>query len=183
MEKTEKDKRYQKSKEAIEDAIEKLYEAGKNLSQITVSEITNLANVTRKTFYLHYQSVNDFIQEQIIESADGFATAYLNSAMPLNSSVSDLFKGITKSSFSNKFLRVLIKNKYHQAVFFDRIKLKLKAHIKNYTTMDDYSLEFIVAGLTSTYCLWLSTIKAKEYSPAFDDDVKQMVSSALSLVK
>ena len=156
MEKTEKDKRYQKTKVAIEDAIEKLYEAGKNLSQITVSEITNLANITRKTFYLHYQSVNDFIQEQIIESADGFASAYLNSAMLLNSTIMDLYKAITKSTFNNKFLRVLIKSKYHQTVFFD-----------------DYALEFIVSGLTSTYLLWLSTIKTKEYMPTFDDAIKR----------
>jgi len=183
VEKTENDKRYQKTKVAIEDAIEKLYEAGKNLSQITVSEITNLANITRKTFYLHYQSVNDFILEQIIESADGFVSAYLNSAMPLHSTITDLYKAITKSTFNNTFLRVLIKSKYHQTVFFDRIKLKLKAHIKNYTQMDDYALEFIVSGLTSTYLLWLSTIKTKEYMPAFDDAIKKMVTSALSLVK
>lgn len=182
MEKTEKDKRYQKSKSAIEEAIHKLYEAGKNLSQITVSEITNLANITRKTFYLHYQNVNDFLTEQAIESADGYAKAYLNPSMPLISATQDLFKGITKSYFSNSFLWLLQKSKYHQAVFYDRITLNLKNHIRLYSTLNDYALEFISGGLTSTFQLWLRSLKGGKYQPEYDNQIKTMVEQAFSFI-
>ncbi len=58
MEKT--DRRVLKTRRAIEEAFERLI-ADTDYDKITVSAIAREANINRKTFYLHYDSVDDLI--------------------------------------------------------------------------------------------------------------------------
>ncbi len=56
------DKRVIRTKQAITNALFKIMET-KELSSITVSELTALANVNRRTFYSHYKSISDVLTE------------------------------------------------------------------------------------------------------------------------
>lgn len=56
------DRRVRKTKKAIQDAYFRLLEQ-KKTERITVAEITREADIDRKTFYLHYDSVQDVIRE------------------------------------------------------------------------------------------------------------------------
>lgn len=56
------DRRVRKTRKAIQDAYFRLLEQ-KRTGKITVSEITREADIDRKTFYLHYDSVQDVIRE------------------------------------------------------------------------------------------------------------------------
>lgn len=56
------DRRVRKTKKAIQDAYFRLL-AQKKTEKITVAEITREADIDRKTFYLHYDSVQDVIRE------------------------------------------------------------------------------------------------------------------------
>ncbi len=56
------DRRVRKTKKAIQDAYFRLL-AQKRSEKITVAEITREADIDRKTFYLHYDSVQDVIRE------------------------------------------------------------------------------------------------------------------------
>ena len=56
------DRRVRKTKKAIQEAYFKLLEK-KRTEKITVAEITREADIDRKTFYLHYTSVQDLIRE------------------------------------------------------------------------------------------------------------------------
>lgn len=56
------DRRVRKTKKAIQDAYFRLLEKKKS-EKITVAEITREADIDRKTFYLHYGSVEDVIRE------------------------------------------------------------------------------------------------------------------------
>ncbi|WP_461214306.1 TetR/AcrR family transcriptional regulator [Lacticaseibacillus sp. GG6-2] len=58
------DRRVRKTRKALEDAFIAL-EHQKPAAQITVAELTALADVGRGTFYLHYQDVAD-LQEQLV---------------------------------------------------------------------------------------------------------------------
>ena len=56
------DRRVRKTKKAIQEAYFRLLEK-KKTEKITVAEITREADIDRKTFYLHYTSVQDLIRE------------------------------------------------------------------------------------------------------------------------
>ena len=56
------DKRMLRTREAIRCALLSLLNQ-KDVSQITVSELTEKAAISRKTFYLHYSSVDEALQE------------------------------------------------------------------------------------------------------------------------
>ena len=54
------DKRISKTRDAIIDAyLELIFE--KKEQKITISELAQRANIARKTFYLHYESLEDII--------------------------------------------------------------------------------------------------------------------------
>jgi len=80
------DKRILKTKIAIHDAFKKLIQE-KEMSDITISELTKAANVTRSTFYIYYQTVSDVredIENNIVEklqeimSETDLATVFVN---------------------------------------------------------------------------------------------------------
>ncbi len=58
------DRRVRKTKEAIARAFSTLLQS-KNYSDITVKELTEAADITRKTFYLHYGTMDDVLREFI----------------------------------------------------------------------------------------------------------------------
>lgn len=56
------DKRVIRTKKAIKAALFKLLET-KDLSVVTITELTQKANVNRRTFYTHYRNINDILDE------------------------------------------------------------------------------------------------------------------------
>ena len=56
------DKRVVRTKKAIKGALFKLMET-KDISAITISELTEKANVNRRTFYTHYRNLTDILDE------------------------------------------------------------------------------------------------------------------------
>ncbi len=56
------DKRVIRTKKAIKSALFKLLET-KELSSVTISELTAEANVNRRTFYTHYRNITDILDE------------------------------------------------------------------------------------------------------------------------
>ncbi len=58
----ETDKRVIRTKKSIKAALFKLLET-KDLSSVTISELTALANVNRRTFYTHYRNITDILDE------------------------------------------------------------------------------------------------------------------------
>ena len=56
MTRNNSDKRVIRTKKAIRTALFKLMES-KDIASITISELTTLANVNRRTFYTHYSNI------------------------------------------------------------------------------------------------------------------------------
>lgn len=56
------DKRVIRTKKAIKNALFKIMET-KDISTITISELTTAANVNRRTFYTHYRCITDILSE------------------------------------------------------------------------------------------------------------------------
>ncbi len=62
MKHTSKDLRVRRTLRSIRQAFYTLI-MEKSFSEISITELTELAEVNRKTFYLHYTSLDDLIQE------------------------------------------------------------------------------------------------------------------------
>ncbi|MBY4798210.1 TetR family transcriptional regulator C-terminal domain-containing protein [Collinsella sp. AGMB00827] len=56
-----RDRRSRRSQCALADALADLLAEGKELSRLTVSDLTNCADLTRRTFYSHYRDIPDFV--------------------------------------------------------------------------------------------------------------------------
>lgn len=65
------DKRVIRTKKAIRTALFRLMES-KDIASITISELTALANVNRRTFYTHYSNLTDILDETESEIVDAF---------------------------------------------------------------------------------------------------------------
>lgn len=66
------DKRVIRTKKAIRTALFKIMES-KDIASITISELTTLANVNRRTFYTHYSNITDILDETESEIVDSLS--------------------------------------------------------------------------------------------------------------
>ena len=65
------DLRIRRTREAIHKAFSGML-LKKNYRDITVKDLAKLANINRKTFYLHYDSLDELLEEVQQEMSDGF---------------------------------------------------------------------------------------------------------------
>ncbi len=79
MKEPNKDLRVRRTLRSIRRAFDMLV-LEKNYKDISITELTELAEVNRKTFYLHYSSLNDLIEEIEEEVAEKIETALLKDA-------------------------------------------------------------------------------------------------------
>ena len=79
------DRRVKRTKKALRDCLFRLLEE-KNADEITVKELTELADINRSTFYFYYKDIGDMLdciqeeiyavfEEEVIRKADVFETA------------------------------------------------------------------------------------------------------------
>lgn len=160
--KHDSDKRVIRTKKAIKSALFAIME-NKDISSITISELTKRANVNRRTFYTHYRSITDILNE--IESDLVKAVTEL---------AGEFDKGDFKSSTYKLFLGLneLITVEFDYYFHLVRVDMRgmlmsrLKNVIKDLTDklLSDISLEqgkdsaavssFIVGGFFNCYLEW-----------------------------
>ena len=74
MDKTKQDDlRVRKTKEAIRRSFEDMI-CEMDYEKITVKELTDRAMINRKTFYLHYETLDDLLEELQQEIVDSFTS-------------------------------------------------------------------------------------------------------------
>lgn len=77
------DKRVIRTKKAIRAALFKIMES-KDITSITISELTTLANVNRRTFYTHYNNITDILDEtesDIVDSVSRVISKFDSSSL------------------------------------------------------------------------------------------------------
>ena len=156
------DKRIIKTKNAIFEAFKQLVQE-KDMSDITISELTQKANITRSTFYMYYDTVSDVrtdIENTIIARIDRIMseTDILNSIKnpyPLLSMLADEIlnnRYILSSSTSGQLLDKIndrIVDAYmhwfssHEGLTSDLGKTK-------------YIVAFAAAGMTECFKIWFN---------------------------
>lgn len=156
------DRRTQKTKTSIKDAIMDLilYE---KLEDITITKITNKANIARKTFYLHYNSIEDVIydiENDIYETLMNSLNKYISNKSYL---IPNIFLDLNNIIIQEELLfkRIAISDSY--SLFqnaFERVLDKLIQEIveKVYNVISEntkYYSSFYAAGIIKIYMSFL----------------------------
>lgn len=166
------DRRVRKTRRLMTDALAKLL-AEKPLSNITVREIADMADINRGTFYLHYKDVFDMvdkIQADLFEKFNAIITNYMPTAdskrlFPL---LEKLFELLAENA---NLARALV-SKHGDAAFINKLKNvvreKCLADMPNpqpdKAAEFDYFFSYVSSGCTGLCHAWLEGDMAE--SPA-----------------
>lgn len=162
---TTEDRRVRKTKKAISEALAKLL-LEKPLNSISVKEISDMADINRGTFYLHYRDVYDMaekLQNEIFEKFNSIVDHYdsVNEEDELFPMLIDFYNLLSDNS---ALAKVLI-GKNGDAAFVDKMKqvirekcfedLKKTFGIKNNDELD-YVYHYIISGCIGIFGAWLN---------------------------
>lgn len=183
------DKRVIKTKNAIFDAFKQLVQE-KDMSDITISELTQKANITRSTFYMYYDTVGDVrtdIENGIIARIDKIMSEadmveVVQSPYALLSTLAD---EIAKQDQNNRY----ILSSSTSGQLLDKINERIVAaymHRLSETTDKKnldmgkvrYVIAFAAAGITECFKIWFnhkSTITLEELCKNISDAVSKGV--------
>lgn len=158
------DRRVRKTKKALTEALAELL-LTKPLNNISVREISDIADINRGTFYLHYRDVYDMVEklqnemfEEFNRIVDNFeANQSQDKLFPLLAELFNLLK-------ENENLAKVLIGKNGDAAFVDKLKqvirekcftdAKKKFHIQNDDAFN-YCYYFCVSGCIGLCSSWL----------------------------
>ena len=160
------DRRQIRTKRRIREALMTLA-LEKPAEKITIKELAELADIDRKTFYLHYGSIGEVLsemQQELLGKLENVISGY--DLFQPDFDALALFReinGIILES-SDFYRRMLIMDRY--SFFFDKLKETLKAclldkyawQLENASISQiklDLYLEYVSTGIMAVYVHWL----------------------------
>lgn len=159
------DKRVIKTRKAIHSAMTMLL-AKKPIEEITVTELSEAAEINRKTFYNYYSSVYMVAEEMEDEIVERFEETLrkidfdtllkdpettFNTLARLITSDLDFYENILTNRNQISFLQKIISS------LKQRIRLLYLNPNSSDNELQDYMLEYIVSGLVSVYQKWFTS--------------------------
>lgn len=154
------DKRIAKTKEHLKNALVKLLEK-KSLDDISIVELTTLANINRKTFYLHYKQVPlvyKEIKDDLLDKLSKVIYKYDLSIENLETFIIDFVKVVMEDKFAFHILRYTpYAFNVAEAIVVLGIELLAKKHQQNNTTKSTFTIEFYVYGGVRLLYQWIKT--------------------------
>lgn len=116
------DRRIRKTKRVLKESLATLL-LKKNLNDITVQELVNLADVNRGTFYLHYRDIYDMlvqIETEMMEDLEAISGRY--PANMLNSSPQPYISAMLEYIEENQTFCKMLLGPYGDMAFVERLK-------------------------------------------------------------
>ena len=159
------DRRVARTKKAIKNAFAELL-SKKDISEITVTDIAEAADVNRKTFYNYYNSVYDIINEIENELVSAFDQVLNNidfkQEMQNPCGIFEKLTSVMNRDFS--FYSRLMKMDHH-ANLMQKLYVSLKDKMKNsflhQTDIEEQQLDIVVnymiSGMLSVYQSWFNS--------------------------
>lgn len=157
------DRRIRKTEKAIKNTLVVLL-SRKNISAITVKELADHADINRKTFYNHYQSIQDVVDEIICDIADKYFCLLVEAIFfGRKETVLDITKTLrTKKMF---FIHLFhAKNNFEikehlYKILSDKMISNLKEPSPTSDKKDDdltsYTINHVISGAFIVYMNWL----------------------------
>ncbi len=160
------DRRWLKTKKAVKTALVELM-AEKDISQITVKELAQRADINRKTFYTHYTSIYDISDEIENEMIQNLRRLIQESSFTSQEFVSySLFKALNDIIYEDfDFYQNLLSHANAHGSLISKIKNALQEEflkgaqdkIKTVPEQFPYMLEFVSSGIISMYISWFDS--------------------------
>ena len=186
-----RDKRLVRTKKAIIAALIMLL-TEKDLSEVTVTELTERAEINRKTFYLHYNRIEDVIAD-FGEDVLTYTERVLRTHVEKNGriDVEVLFGAINTAISENlKFFRVFVRSgAYHifiskqiRSEYIKSLRATMALYFKGGVLLSPYVMEFIMSGVTAAYIRWLETDAPTVSLEVLSETCAILVNGALSSV-
>lgn len=164
-----KDSKYFYTASLMNQALLSLLEK-KDIEFITVTEITKKTGVNRSTFYLHYDNINELLEETIENLNKEFITSF-SIQMPIEITKKNAFL-ITADfltpylNFCKNNMRVLklahqkpelFQNKRTYQNMYDKIFYPAISHFVKQENQKVYMLEFYTQGVVGIIHKWIET--------------------------
>lgn len=162
MDKNSKDLRVLKTRQNIKNALLDIM-SQKNLSEITITEVSEKAMINRKTFYRHYDSIGD-----VIEEIEGDIVKSLVSLLKKNNAscieISVVLRYIGTVIEENKAILYKIAKLSPEYIYTGKLREMLRRtmeiSLKNIIGIKDEHLlktlsQFTVCGIIAIYDEWL----------------------------
>ncbi|MBK5200432.1 MAG: TetR/AcrR family transcriptional regulator [Spirochaetaceae bacterium] len=157
------DRRPAKTKKAIRLALFELLDT-KDLNKITITELTKTADISRKTFYIHYNKLDDVL----LEAENELITAFVDGTEKLNFSNNqkfffDLFYNLDKH-FSDdlEYYKKLARSSYAKTfsdrlgdTLFNKLFLLLKPILDYRGEQLEYACIVIASSVFNVFMQWL----------------------------
>lgn len=157
------DRRVRKTKRSLRQSLFKLIEE-KNINQITVTELTDLADVNRSTFYLYYSDVPDMMEKIQNEIYDIVTRTAINKVSEFNCA-EDFYTyivGILKLCKENyEIFRFVTRNECNNGLA-QRIQLSVRNVVpdseKGFSCDDPryYLTTFALSGAVAVILEWIN---------------------------
>lgn len=157
------DRRVEKTRNAIINAFKEMI-IEKDFDEITIKELAERANINRKTFYLHYESMEEILFDVTVELSEqvfgslnnkGFFDPNVIGITPLIETIDELINSnyeLTRKLISANSYRFFSRN------IKDLIKDAVIRKIKKHIDMSEYKMnlvgDFIASGLSKLLKDW-----------------------------
>lgn len=157
------DRRVSKTKKAIQEAYFALLKEDRR-RRIAISEITRKANVDRKTFYLHYASIDDVIREFAESKVDELIERVFSLEFPADQLAVRVFVVFNQMISEYKEILRLLSDSDAYDYFFGQIKSLLIDRILEGNGVDpegftrpqiEIYVEYFISGIISSYVRWI----------------------------
>ncbi|MBE6835162.1 MAG: TetR/AcrR family transcriptional regulator [Ruminococcaceae bacterium] len=186
------DRRIRKTKSNIKSSLIELLK-DKPINNISVTELTELADISRKTFYLHYNSIyeaKEDIDNDLITQLNEIISSISKESHSLNTyDIYSFFKQVNKITENHSELVSYFISNTKQSSLYMKVKQILKDSIlewvnrnSNNPVYNDYLAEFVVSGVLSTYVQWNNRNKDIPDNE-LNDMLTKLCSAAKELVK
>lgn len=124
----------------------------KEINQITVSKICELAKVNRTTFYANYLDIYDLVDKVKESMILEFANIFKEQRGHTKDNYLKMFEHIKENQIFYKTYFKLNFDKDYKIIYFDK-KLAEKMYNNKFI---DYHCEFFKAGITAIIKMWLN---------------------------
>ena len=157
------DKRVVKTRKLIIETFKEMI-IEMDYNEITIKELADRANINRKTFYAHFECIEDILAELIEQIAEKLLEHLENAGVFSNPSVEVFVKAmeLTLNENLELYKKLIVANSYR--FFLRNVKDIIKKSINNAGLTNavdcnpvelDFICEFIASGLAKIYKMWL----------------------------
>ena len=186
-----RDRRLVRTKKAIISALIELL-TEKDLSEITVTELTERAEINRKTFYLHYDRIENIIAdfgEDMLTYTERILREHVEKQGSVKIEV--LFDAINSAITDNlEFFRMFVRSgAYHifistqmRSEYIKSLRATIAMYFRGGVLLSPYVMEFIVSGATAMYVRWLETDIPTVSLDTVSETASRMVAATLNTV-